>query len=72
MKDNREFKTVVKTIKGAEKDVDKVLKAARLNRVESGRMSSEDLETILNFALSALGMISILVFMLAFFYIMTH
>ena len=30
----RDFKTVVKTIKHAEKDVDKVLKAARLERHE--------------------------------------
>lgn len=72
MEDNREFKTVVKTIKGAEKDVDKVLKAARLNRVEKGKMSGRDLEMILNFALSALGIISVLVFMLALFYVMTH
>lgn len=68
MKDNREFKTVVKTIKGAEKDVDKVLKAARLNRVEKGKMSGRDLEMILEFLFG----ISVLVFMLVFFYVMTH
>lgn len=34
MKDNREFKAVVKTIKNANKDVDKVLRASKIQRHE--------------------------------------
>lgn len=41
MKDERKFKEVVHTIKNAEKDKDKFLKAARLSRHEEPRLSEE-------------------------------
>lgn len=42
MKDERKFKDVVDGIENAEKDVDKMLHAARLNRYESGRYMSAE------------------------------
>lgn len=47
MQDNRKFNDVVNDIESAEKDVDKVLKAARLERHESARMSAEQKTTII-------------------------
>lgn len=41
MKDERKFKEVIHTIKGAEKDKDKFCKAARLSRNEESRLSEE-------------------------------
>lgn len=41
MRDERKFKEVIQTIKGAEKDKDKFLKAARLSRHEEPRLSEE-------------------------------
>lgn len=41
MKDERKFKEVIQTIKGAEKDKDKFCKAARLSRNEEPRLSEE-------------------------------
>lgn len=41
MKDERKFKEVIHTIKGAEKDKDKFLKAARLSRHEEPILSEE-------------------------------
>lgn len=46
----RSFKEVVKSIDHAERDVDKVLKAARLDRHES-RMTDQRLEMILNYVM---------------------
>lgn len=37
MKDERKFKEVIHTIKGAEKDKDKFLKASRLERTRASR-----------------------------------
>ena len=53
MKDKRHFKAVVRSIKGAEKDVDEVLKAARLERHERRprfSFDSDDLLMVLAFA----------------------
>ena len=53
MKDKRHFKAVVRSIKGAEKDVDEVLKAARLERHERRprfSLNSDDLMMVLVFA----------------------
>lgn len=53
MKDERKFKDVIKTIKGAEKDKDEFLKASRLERHERSprfRFSSDDFAVLLFFA----------------------
>ena len=53
MKDERKFKEVIRTIKGAEKDKDKFLKASRLERHErKPRFSfdSDDLVALMAFA----------------------
>ena len=41
MKDERRFKEVIRTIKGAEKDKDKFLRASRLSRTERKPMEFE-------------------------------
>lgn len=66
MKDERKFKEVVRTIKGAEKDKDKFCKAARIERQP---MSDERLKMILESALLALGMILIFTFFFTLFYL---
>lgn len=66
MKDERKFKEVIHTIKGAEKDKDKFCKAARIERQP---MSDERLKMILESALLALGMILIFAFFFAMFYL---
>ncbi|MDE6055597.1 MAG: hypothetical protein K2G55_17985 [Lachnospiraceae bacterium] len=63
MKDERKFKEVIHTIKGAEKDKDKFCKAARIERQP---MSKEQLEMILNYIAAYLGMI----LMFGFFYML--
>lgn len=72
MKDNREFRTVVKGIKRSEKDVDKVLNAARLRRTESGRMSGDNLEKILDFTRDILFGAAVIIVVLAYFYVLSH
>lgn len=59
MRDNRRFKDVIRTIKGAEKDKDRFCKAARIDRHP---MSDDRLKMILESALLALGMILIFAF----------
>lgn len=66
MKDERKFKEVIHTIKGAEKDKDKFCKAARIERQP---MSDERLKMILESALLALGMILIFAFFFTLFYL---
>lgn len=63
MKDERKFKEVIHTIKGAEKDKDKFCKAARIERQP---MSKDCLEQILDHIALYLGMILIF----AFFYML--
>ncbi len=65
MKDERKFKEVIHTIKGAEKDKDKFCKAARINRKS---MSKDQLEMILNYVAAYLGMILIFAFFFILFY----
>lgn len=63
-----EFKQVVKDIKNAEKNVDKVLRAGHLQRHESGRMSDARFDRIV-------GLIEGTLFgagMLAFFAMFCH
>lgn len=60
MKDERKFKEVVHTIKGAEKDKDKFLKASRLERHEGKprfSFDSDDLIALMAFAAIWLMMI---------------
>lgn len=57
MKDERKFKEVMHTIKGAEKDKDKFCKAARIERQP---MSQEKLEALLGYIALYLGMILVL------------
>ena len=53
-KDERKFKEVIHTIKGAEKDKDKFCKAARIERQP---MSDARLVTLLNYAVGTLAMV---------------
>lgn len=60
MKDERKFKEVIRTIKGAEKDKDKFLKASRLERHEGKQrfsFDSDDLIALMAFATIWLMMI---------------
>ena len=60
MKDERKFKEVIRTIKGAEKDKDKFLKASRLERHEGKprfNFDSDDLIALMAFATIWLMMI---------------
>ncbi|WP_290095435.1 hypothetical protein [Bacteroides acidifaciens] len=66
MKDERKFKEVIHTIKGAEKDKDKFCKAARIERQP---MSDERFKLIIESALLALGMILIFAFFFTLFYL---
>ena len=66
MRDERKFKEVIHTIKGAEKDKDKFLKASRIERQP---MSNEQLKMILDAGLIALGMILIFLFFFTLFYL---
>ena len=66
MKDERKFKEVIHTIKGAEKDKDKFLRAARIERKP---MSDERLKMILESMLISLGMILIFLFFFTLFYL---
>ena len=54
MKDERGFKEVIHTIKGAEKDKDKFCKAARIERQP---MSKDMLAMLLNYAVGTLAMV---------------
>lgn len=60
MKDERKFKEVIHTIKGAEKDKDKFLKASRLERHEGKPrfiLDGDDLIALMAFATIWLMMI---------------
>lgn len=52
----RSFEETVKQIEESEKNVDKVLKAGRLERHERKPMSREMIVTILNYAVGTIGM----------------
>lgn len=66
MKDERKFKEVIHTIKGAEKDKDKFCRAARIERQP---MSDKRLEMILTYIGVYLGMILIFAFFFTLFYL---
>lgn len=63
MQDNRKFREVVDDIATAEKDVDAVLKAARLERNEGTRMSAEQKMNIIMLLIGVVGGLA-LMFML--------
>lgn len=46
--DNRSFEDVVRSITQSEEDVDRILKAARLERIESERDRNKRFEAIIN------------------------
>ncbi len=52
-----DFNEVVQQIEDSEKNVDKVLKAGRLERHEKQPMSKEMLEMILNYIVGTLAMV---------------
>ncbi|MDE7198804.1 MAG: hypothetical protein K2O15_07960 [Lachnospiraceae bacterium] len=54
MKDERKFKEVIHTIKGAEKDKDKFCRAARIERQP---MSDTRVAMLLNYAMGTLAMV---------------
>ena len=55
MQDNRKFRDVVDDITTAEKDVDAVLKAARLERHEGTRLSAEQKMNIIMLLIGVIG-----------------
>lgn len=55
MQDNRKFRDVVDDITTAEKDVDAVLKAARLERHEGTRLSAEQKTDIIMLLIGVIG-----------------
>ena len=57
MKDERRFKEVIRTIKGAEKDKDKFLRASRLSRHDRKPMGFETMLLLVIFGTVWLGMI---------------
>lgn len=65
------FKQVVKGIRNAEKNVDKVLDAARLQRIESGRMSDERFNRILALVGDVLLGGGVLAFFCMYFWFLT-
>ncbi len=67
MKDERKFKEVIHTIKGAEKDKDKFCRAARIERQP---MSDARFKMVWEYSLTALGMILFFAFFFMMFYMM--
>lgn len=65
------FKEVVKGIRKSEKHVDKVLKAARLERHEKSSVSTERLEVILGFAAGIFIAILLFAFMIVLLILMS-
>lgn len=65
MKDNRNFREVMHTIKSAEKDKDKFCKAARIERQP---MSKENIDLIFSYITLNIGMILIFAFFVVLFY----
>lgn len=64
-----ELEEFIKRIETIEKDVDRVLKAARLERHEKQPMSMERLRLLVEAGIMALGMILIFAFFFVLFYL---
>ena len=60
MQDNRKFRDVVDDITTAEKDVDAVLKAARLERHEGTRLSAEQKTDIIMLLIGVIGGLAVM------------
>lgn len=60
MQDNRKFREVVDDIATAEKDVDAVLKAARLERHERTRLSAEQKMNIIMLLIGVIGGLAVM------------
>lgn len=63
-----ELEEFIKRLENTERDVDRILKAARLDRHEKVPMSKERLEMLLGYSLGALGMILMFGFFFMLFY----
>lgn len=66
MSDNRNFDDVIRGLENAEQDVDKVLKAARLERHESSRLTAQQKMSIITLVLAGVFCMLIVLMMLAF------
>lgn len=60
MQDNRKFRDVVQDITTAEKDVDDILKAARLERHEGTRLSAEQKMNIIMLLIGVIGGLAVM------------
>lgn len=60
MQDNRKFRDVVDDITTAEKDVDDVLKAARLERHEASRMTAEQKMDIIMLLVCVIAVLAVM------------
>lgn len=63
-----ELNDFIKRLENTEKDVDRILKAARLERHEKQPMSKERLELIMTYIAGYLGMILLFGFFFMLFY----
>ena len=66
MSDNRNFDDVIRGLENAEQDVDKVLKAARLERHESSRLTAHQKTSIITLVLAGVFCMLIVLMMFAF------
>lgn len=66
MSDNRNFDDVIRGLENAEQDVDKVLKAARLERHESSRLTAQQKMSIITLILAGALCFLIVLMMFAF------
>ncbi|MBS5281005.1 MAG: hypothetical protein KHY27_05570 [Butyricicoccus pullicaecorum] len=66
MSDNRNFDDVIRGLENAEQDVDKVLKAARLERHESSRLTAQQKMSIITLVLAGVFCMLIVLMMFAF------
>ena len=64
-----ELEEFIKRLESTEKDVDRILKAARLERQPREPMSTERFRMILETGLAALGMILMFGFFITLFYL---
>ena len=64
-----ELEEFIKRLENTERDVDRILKAARLDRHEKVPMSRERLEMLLNYGLGALGILLMFGFFFMMFYL---
>ena len=61
MRKERTFEEVVKSIEMSEKDVDRILKAARLNMVEKHKMSDDRFETLCGLVMVLMAVLVVII-----------